>query len=552
MRECRPAVRPSLGIQVGSGLLILLALGAGLTLHHPAIAQTAGPAWRDTGLAIPGDFCFDATRPHVIVVGQPPDNIVAYNWVTGAQTRLDGLPYRYCNHSDSQEPAEVLPNEQRTAGRFFLPDGPANSLRITYAAQDDTSLAYAFTPAGGRSYDPSLLHASSDGGRTWELRSSPELQGQATSLAAADEDARVLYASVVTADPTSKYDANYAIYYSSDTGRTWAPRYRGQARRIPTPGDTLNPFVKLEPVPNAPADTVMISISDSPAGSSAYTTLRVSQNGGRTFQLVGRQALREDVQVVYTQDSLVRLSYDTVQPVLQSLSHGDDYWKPLPNPLPPRPPSDPRNATLGVARPAPANLFLNQGLGQVWYSPDSGHTWQAFAAAATQPQATIYVSPYLPLTLLEVRDGRLQVLDLPDAGRSLLRPVVPSGSPDGQFFAATGHNLAGAFGAYWAAHGGLAQQGYPLTEAHREIAADGNVYQLQYFERAVFEYHPENAPPYDVLLSLLGVAAYGQRYGPAGAPGQHVNPANALLFSETGHTVGGAFRAYWEAHGGVA
>jgi hypothetical protein len=27
---------------------------------------------------------------------------------------------------------------------------------------------------------------------------------------------------------------------------------------------------------------------------------------------------------------------------------------------------------------------------------------------------------------------------------------------------------------------------------------------VQYFERARFEYHPENQPPYDVLLGLLG------------------------------------------------
>jgi hypothetical protein len=37
---------------------------------------------------------------------------------------------------------------------------------------------------------------------------------------------------------------------------------------------------------------------------------------------------------------------------------------------------------------------------------------------------------------------------------------------------------------------------------------DGKVYAVQYFERAVFEYHPENQPPYDVLLSHLGTFRY--------------------------------------------
>jgi hypothetical protein len=35
---------------------------------------------------------------------------------------------------------------------------------------------------------------------------------------------------------------------------------------------------------------------------------------------------------------------------------------------------------------------------------------------------------------------------------------------------------------------------------------------VQYFERAVFEYHPENAAPNDVLLSQLGTFRYKQQY----------------------------------------
>ena len=36
---------------------------------------------------------------------------------------------------------------------------------------------------------------------------------------------------------------------------------------------------------------------------------------------------------------------------------------------------------------------------------------------------------------------------------------------------------------------------------------------VQYFERAVMEYHPENRPPYDVLLSQLGTFQYREKYG---------------------------------------
>ena len=125
--------------------------------------------------------------------------------------------------------------------------------------------------------------------------------------------------------------------------------------------------------------------------------------------------------------------------------------------------------------------------------------------------------------------------------------------PDIQSFPQTGHTIAEPLLTYWETHGAVRQQGFPLTEAHPETSVtDGKVYQTQYFERAVFEQHPENAPPYDILLSLLGVEAYTQRYGAAGAPGQHVNNDRARLFPETGHTVGGDFRLYWEAHGGLA
>jgi hypothetical protein len=74
-----------------------------------------------------------------------------------------------------------------------------------------------------------------------------------------------------------------------------------------------------------------------------------------------------------------------------------------------------------------------------------------------------------------------------------------------QTFSQTGHKVCGKFLDYWNRHGGLAQQGYPLSEEFTETSdLDGKPYTVQYFERAVFESHPENQPPNDVLLSQLG------------------------------------------------
>ncbi len=119
-------------------------------------------------------------------------------------------------------------------------------------------------------------------------------------------------------------------------------------------------------------------------------------------------------------------------------------------------------------------------------------------------------------------------------------------------FPETGKTVRDKFLAYWDTHGGLAQQGYPISDEMREVSdTDGKSYTVQYFERAVFELHPENQPPNDVLLSLLGNFLYKQKY-PGGAQAQRANPNNPRQFTETGKSVGGKFRAYWESHGGLA
>ena len=71
-------------------------------------------------------------------------------------------------------------------------------------------------------------------------------------------------------------------------------------------------------------------------------------------------------------------------------------------------------------------------------------------------------------------------------------------------FPATGKRLGGRFLQYWNTHGGLAQQGYPISDELMERSdLDGKSYRVQYFERAVFEMHQENPAPNDVLLNYF-------------------------------------------------
>ena len=84
------------------------------------------------------------------------------------------------------------------------------------------------------------------------------------------------------------------------------------------------------------------------------------------------------------------------------------------------------------------------------------------------------------------------------------------------FYAQTGHSICGSILNMYRSNGlefdgkkgksepeSLALFGLPLSEAQVEDTPNGK-FTVQWYERARFEVHPENQPPYDVLLGLLG------------------------------------------------
>ncbi|MDQ5822581.1 MAG: alpha/beta hydrolase [Chloroflexota bacterium] len=150
------------------------------------------------------------------------------------------------------------------------------------------------------------------------------------------------------------------------------------------------------------------------------------------------------------------------------------------------------------------------------------------------------------------RSVQLSIVVLLVVGVPLLAPTSMHGQRGCVKFPETGYDICYQFLDYWQQHGGLAQQGYPISGRFEERSpVDGKAYMVQYFERAVFEAHPENEPPHDLLLSLLGNAAYKQKY-PAGAPNQEPNSSlGSVLFKETGKRLGGRFLQYWQENGGL-
>ncbi len=103
----------------------------------------------------------------------------------------------------------------------------------------------------------------------------------------------------------------------------------------------------------------------------------------------------------------------------------------------------------------------------------------------------------------------------------------------------TSFNICGDILAAWNASGleldgqpgkteaeNIALFGLPLTGTYESTLPDGNVITIQWFERARFELHPQNAPPYNVLLGRLGVETLQAR-GEALPPPPAEQPAPA-------------------------
>jgi hypothetical protein len=125
--------------------------------------------------------------------------------------------------------------------------------------------------------------------------------------------------------------------------------------------------------------------------------------------------------------------------------------------------------------------------------------------------------------------GRLGADRLQQQGRDPF--LFPKDPPQGDCITfETGHSVCGAILAAWQASGlefdgrpgpsfdeSLALFGLPLSSPKPELI-EGREYTVQWFERARFELHPENAPPFNVLLGLLGNEVRGGNQAQPVAP----------------------------------
>ncbi len=133
-------------------------------------------------------------------------------------------------------------------------------------------------------------------------------------------------------------------------------------------------------------------------------------------------------------------------------------------------------------------------------------------------------------------------------GYSITDPVAEADARAQNFFYfdATHQAIAPQFAEYWIEKGGLERFGYPIS---RPVTIKGVL--SQFFQRAVFEYHPEYArTPNEVLLRLVGSElAVGRNFAPAD---KSVLSSDGMFFPETGHTLKDPFLTFWNERGGLA
>ncbi len=119
--------------------------------------------------------------------------------------------------------------------------------------------------------------------------------------------------------------------------------------------------------------------------------------------------------------------------------------------------------------------------------------------------------------------------------------------PNRVYFSQTGHYLSNGFLSYWRTHGGINVLGYPLTEEFQQ-----NGVTVQYFERAIFEYHPNNTPDWRVELRRLGADQAQGINDPAFNPVKSQSDSSCTFYPETNHRLCNGFQDYWKNNGGLS
>jgi hypothetical protein len=171
-----------------------------------------------------------------------------------------------------------------------------------------------------------------------------------------------------------------------------------------------------------------------------------------------------------------------------------------------------------------------------------------FFTTQMKPNPSMTNSPSEQMTITPT--SRLQIIVTPTQASNM--PSRPPAKTGFLYFTETAHTVQ-AFAEPYMRLGGVISLGYPLTEIFIERdSATGRHYWVQYFEKAVLQYHPELAFPNNYQLAPLGAWQFSRKYS-AGVPEPKPLPGDtSYKFPETNYTVSGPFLQYWHDGGEVA
>lgn len=131
------------------------------------------------------------------------------------------------------------------------------------------------------------------------------------------------------------------------------------------------------------------------------------------------------------------------------------------------------------------------------------------------------------------------------------------------WLAPTGHAVSGDWLSFVRGHGNVDNVGLPRSDVVDDPLSPGQ--QVQYFQRAVLEYHPENPPGSQIQRRLLGDILYPGSDPPVSPDDAPPGPSQYFPYSPDrptglGHFVANYtrtgqplyFKDYFDSHGGVA
>lgn len=141
----------------------------------------------------------------------------------------------------------------------------------------------------------------------------------------------------------------------------------------------------------------------------------------------------------------------------------------------------------------------------VFRSGDGGSTWAQihtsgggdFALDTVNPQ-TLYAGTSSGIAMFTAAPPPMVVVQ-PTAQPTM---VTPPGSGQSFTFPQTGHTVSGIWLDFLKGHGDVDNLGYPRTEIIQDTINLGQT--VQYFQRVVLEYHPDQPPAYQIQRRLIG------------------------------------------------